>query len=110
MRGSLETKSVSTAFIGQTLKVEATPSPSSKNSVSFLASSGLKLFWPKQAEAVKTSDVPTAAPISFQVRPLLSFASKMASVISNFVIIDIRFIIYVLFQIRNWSVKKPSRG
>jgi hypothetical protein len=52
------------------------------------AASAGSVFWPRQAETTKTSDIPAALDMSAQLAPLENFASMMASVISIVLIIS----------------------
>jgi hypothetical protein len=52
------------------------------------AASAGSVFWPRQADTTKTSDIPAALDMSAQLAPLENFASMIASVISIVLIIS----------------------
>src|ERR1700722_16896725 len=70
-------------FLGQDCSSETMSGPRSRSAPSFLASSELRLFSPRQAEAIYTGERPTCAAICSQVSAFFSFASRIRALASD---------------------------
>src|ERR1700749_1793772 len=70
-------------FLGQDCSNATMSGARSRSAPSFLASSEVRLFSPRQAEVIYTGERPTCAAICSQVRPFLLLASRISSMAAD---------------------------
>lgn len=75
-------------FLGQDCSNATMSGARSRSAPSFLASSELRLFSPRQAEVIYTGERPRCAAICSQVRPFLPLASRISSMAADGEVIE----------------------